>query len=68
MYDKNGKAQYPVDEAIGLKTRKRYSPDLMMLGAEIATAPGMTYRLASEVTQKLAGITIRHTHLFIYST
>ncbi|WP_187119684.1 ISLre2 family transposase [Numidum massiliense] len=61
MYDRNGNAHYPVDEAIGLKRRKRYSPDLMMLGAELAAAPGMTYRLASEVTQKLAGITISHT-------
>lgn len=61
MYDQKGKAHYPVDEAIGLKPRKRYSPDLMMIGAELATAPGMTYRLASEATQKLAGVTISHT-------
>lgn len=53
MYDKRGRAHYPVDEAIGLKPRRRYSPDLMMMGAEVATAPGMTYRLASELTQKL---------------
>ena len=58
MYDKRGRAHYPVDEAIGLKPRRRYSPDLMMMGAEVATAPGMTYRLASELTQKLAGLTI----------
>ena len=56
MYDKNGNAHYPVDEAIGLKPRKRYSPDVMILGAELATAPGMTYRLASEVTKRLAGL------------
>lgn len=61
MYDKNGNAHYPVDEAIGLKPRKRYSPDVMMMGAELAAAPGMTYRLAKEVTQKLTGITISHT-------
>ena len=61
MYDKNGQAHYPVDEAIGLKPRKRYSPDVMMIGAELATAPGMTYRLAADVTKKLAGITISHT-------
>lgn len=61
MYDKNGIAHYPVDEAIGLKPRKRYSPDVMMMGAELAAAPGMTYRLAKEVTQKLTGITISHT-------
>lgn len=61
MYDKNGNAHYPVDEAIGLKPRKRYSPDVMILGAELATAPGMTYRLASEATKRLAGIPISHT-------
>lgn len=59
MYDQNSNAHYPVDEAIGLKPRKRYSPDVMMVGAELATAPGMTYRLASDTTQKLAGISIQ---------
>ena len=33
----------------------------MIMGAELATAPGMTYRLASEATKRLAGITISHT-------
>lgn len=61
MYDKRENAHYPVDEAIGLKPLKRYGPDVMMIGAEVAAAPGMTYRLASEVTQKLTGLTISHT-------
>lgn len=38
-----------------------YSPDVMMVGAELATAPGMTYRLAAEATQKLAGFSVSHT-------
>ncbi|WP_155995055.1 hypothetical protein [Tuberibacillus calidus] len=55
MYDKHGNAHYPVDEAIGLKPRKRYSPDVLILGAALATVPGMTDRLASEATKCLAG-------------
>lgn len=62
MYGKNGKSHYPVDEAIGLKARKD-SPDLMIMVAELATAPGITYRLASEVSKKLAGIKISPTTL-----
>ncbi|AQS54575.1 hypothetical protein B0W44_00985 [Novibacillus thermophilus] len=32
----------------------------MILGVELATAPGMTDRLASEATKRLAGIPISH--------
>jgi hypothetical protein len=61
MYDTKGKGQYPLDKVLGIVPYMRVSPDIWGKVVRIATSPGMTYRLTSEVLNVLTGASISHT-------
>jgi hypothetical protein len=61
LYDQKGNPHYVLDELLGMVPRMRMSPDIWKTVAEIATSPGMTYRLTSKVAKELSGISMSHT-------
>ena len=61
LYDKKGNPHYVLDEVLGLVPHMRMSPDIWQTVAELATSPGMTYRLASKTVKELSGVSMSHT-------
>jgi hypothetical protein len=61
IYDASQNPSYPLDKALGIVPRMRFSPDLWGKIAEIATSAGMTYRLTADTLNTLSGIGISHT-------
>ena len=60
LYDKDGEPHYVLDKVLGLVPRMRISPDIWKTVAEMATSPGMTYRLTAKIMKEISGISMSH--------
>ncbi|WP_188725782.1 UPF0236 family transposase-like protein, partial [Lentibacillus populi] len=58
MWDKKGKAVYPLDEWIGLRDRQRYSPLVELKVAEMASES--TYRQVARTLKEWTPVSLSH--------